>query len=280
MSSATIPNTELRAREKLYAPKRHDHLIGVLTGVCASLLLAAAILRNERLITPERGAGYALGVLGLSAAVGLLTYSVRKRFAKSGRSGRMSTWFRAHIALGILAPTAILLHSGFQLGSLNSTVALASMLAVAASGFVGRFVYARIHRGLFGRRRDLRELRQEAEDAWRRLPGRAGDQSELARELAKFDGWATDPTLGLVGSSARFATVGWSARRLGRAAQRALPARGEVDEALDDYLWAATRVARFRGYERLFALWHALHVPLCALMFGAAAVHVIAVHLY
>ena len=210
MSSATIPNTELRAREKLYAPKRHDHLIGVLTGVCASLLLAAAILRNERLITPERGAGYALGVLGLSAAVGLLTYSVRKRFAKSGRSGRMSTWFRAHIALGILAPTAILLHSGFQLGSLNSTVALASMLAVAASGFVGRFVYARIHRGLFGRRRDLRELRQEAEDAWRRLPGRAGDQSELARELAKFDGWATDPTLGLVGSSARTTCAAWS----------------------------------------------------------------------
>jgi hypothetical protein len=39
-------------------------------------------------------------------------------------------------------------------------------------------------------------------------------------------------------------------------------------------------VAEFRAYERLFSVWHALHVPLCVLLFAAAAVHVLAVHLY
>ena len=36
----------------------------------------------------------------------------------------------------------------------------------------------------------------------------------------------------------------------------------------------------FGAYERVFALWHAIHLPLCVLLFTATAVHVIAVHMY
>jgi hypothetical protein len=39
-------------------------------------------------------------------------------------------------------------------------------------------------------------------------------------------------------------------------------------------------VLDFRVYERLFSLWHAFHLPLCFLLFGAATVHVLAVQLY
>ena len=50
--------------------------------------------------------------------------------------------------------------------------------------------------------------------------------------------------------------------------------------ALDDYVQALRGLLRFRVYERCFALWHAFHLPLCFLLFGAAAIHVVAVHLY
>jgi hypothetical protein len=40
------------------------------------------------------------------------------------------------------------------------------------------------------------------------------------------------------------------------------------------------RAAAFRFYERMFALWHVLHVPLLFLLIAATTVHVIAVHLY
>jgi hypothetical protein len=33
-------------------------------------------------------------------------------------------------------------------------------------------------------------------------------------------------------------------------------------------------------YERLFALWHVLHVPLFILLVITAIIHVVAVHLY
>jgi hypothetical protein len=50
--------------------------------------------------------------------------------------------------MGIGGPLLILMHSTFQVGSLNAAVALYSMLLVAGSGVVGRFIYVRVHRGL------------------------------------------------------------------------------------------------------------------------------------
>jgi hypothetical protein len=40
------------------------------------------------------------------------------------------------------------------------------------------------------------------------------------------------------------------------------------------------RVVRFVAWERLFSLWHGVHLPLCVILFGAAAAHVVAVHMY
>jgi hypothetical protein len=40
------------------------------------------------------------------------------------------------------------------------------------------------------------------------------------------------------------------------------------------------RVAELDSYERLFALWHVLHLPLFFMLLVAGIAHVIAVHLY
>ena len=45
-------------------------------------------------------------------------------------------------------------------------------------------------------------------------------------------------------------------------------------------LEATRRVAEFESYERLFSLWHVLHLPLFFLLLVAGIVHVIAVHVY
>jgi len=43
---------------------------------------------------------------------------------------------------------------------------------------------------------------------------------------------------------------------------------------------ASRQVAEFRVYERLFSLWHVLHLPLFFMLLAAGIVHVIAVHVY
>jgi hypothetical protein len=40
------------------------------------------------------------------------------------------------------------------------------------------------------------------------------------------------------------------------------------------------RVAELGTYERLFAFWHLLHLPLFFMLLVAGIVHVVAVHLY
>ena len=101
------------------------------------------------------------------------------------RSG--SGWFRLHMVLGIIGPALIVMHCNFRLGSLNSNVALFAMLTVVASGIIGRYIYARIHRGLYGRKADVREFLVDAE-RWKQLLGaESGHWRAIADELTQFE---------------------------------------------------------------------------------------------
>ncbi|HMA73173.1 MAG TPA: hypothetical protein VKP67_17080 [Xanthobacteraceae bacterium] len=126
--------------------------------------------RDDSGLTPESGAGYWLGIVGSSLMVLLLLYPLRKRVRFLRLLGTVAFWFRAHMVLGILGPTLILLHANFRLGSINSNVALAAMLVVATSGIIGRYLYGKIHLGLYGRKAVVREILADA-DALKGLIG-------------------------------------------------------------------------------------------------------------
>ena len=46
------------------------------------------------------------------------------------------------------------------------------------------------------------------------------------------------------------------------------------------YLDAVRKVAETAFYERLFASWHVLHLPLFVMLLVTATFHIIAVHVY
>ena len=139
--------------------------------VCA-LLYCGWHFPTERYISPKRGIGYALGIVGGSLMLLLLVYSLRKRWGWLRFLGSTPSWFRFHMVLGVLGPLCILYHSNFSTGATNSNVALFCMLTVAGSGLIGRYIYAHIHHGLYGRKLELGELRESAEN----LHGQAGYQ--------------------------------------------------------------------------------------------------------
>lgn len=246
--------------------------------------------RDEFYVVPEEGLGYALGITGLAMMALLLLYSLRKRLSFLRRAGAIQRWFHIHMALGLLGPTAILYHANFHLGSLNANVALVCMLTVSLSGVVGRFIYTRIHYEYRGHVASLAELRQEAlveggvlGEVVRTAPG-VGDA------LEEFRRWAFGER-GLLARAVSVLTLGRRARRTQRHAMRAyrraarnggarLPARREVRRAVRQQVRAIRRVTEYAVYERAFALWHALHLPFCVGLFAAAAVHVVAVHMY
>ncbi len=266
--------------------------------VCVALF-AGWRLRDLELITPESGLGYALGILGTCLIVILLLYSVRKRLPKLEHAGHIKIWFRMHMLLGVLGPVLILFHANFRLGALNSNVALFAMFVVVASGLLGRFLYRKIHRGLDGRRATLIELRGELEHAREDVGPLFALVPRLKDELFGFSDQVLAACPTVPDSFKRVVAVGWRANGLRWKTRRAAHVhllrhavqhdwspsqahtmRVNVKRKISRFLAQTVRVAQFSFYERVFALWHVLHIPLVVMIAITVTIHVIAVHLY
>jgi hypothetical protein len=289
---ATVPPRKIAGSDA----SRGDVLLYLLL---AALVGTAWQISQWRLFKPNEDTGYWIGVAGGSLMLALFSYPLRKHVRFMQGWGKVKIWFWVHLALGIGGPWLILVHSQFHIGSLNAGVALISMGIVVGSGVVGRFIYVRIHRGLDGERTSLRELRNRAglvEDAARsRLHFCQTVEARLLafeqHELHAQDGWVThlrQVTLLPVQQWLTYAQCvrelraplhrlaaqhGWSASELSRRKRRAR-------RLVDQYLHAVVRVAQFRAYDRVFALWHVAHLPFVYLLVISAVVHVVAVHAY
>lgn len=263
------------------------------------MICAGYLLRNQGFITPEEGVGYWLGIVGGSLMLALLLYPLRKRLRILHFLGPTKHWFRMHMAFGLIGPLLILYHCSFQLGSINSQVALYCMLLVAGSGIIGRHFYARIHRGLYGKKTSLRELQQDLSTSVEKSHGLATLMPNLITRLdhmaEELQGCKVTQSLG-IGRSLR-----WTFTHNFRHISLLLTARHELKVAaqsssivardykrlsrtasnfIRDYMSLVGRVAQFSFYERLFALWHVLHLPIFLLMIVSALFHVLAVHMY
>jgi len=268
-----------------------------------SLLIVALALgwsfRDIALVNPEEGIGYWLGISGASMMVLLLLYPLRKRVRIMRRMAPVRHWFRIHMILGLLGPTLILYHCNFQLGSFNSRVALFSMLIVSGSGLIGRHLYARIHRGLYGRKASLIELQADLTASLDESSGLATVMPNLISALEmlaeELKGDKLNQSLG-IRRSLRWAVKQFFVRfKLNQIAQRELRIKAAESPAVSkdfvkfrrstrkyirDYVSLMGRVAQFSFYERLFSLWHVLHLPLFFMLVLSATLHVLAVHMY
>jgi hypothetical protein len=255
--------------------------------------------RHEWGLDAGEGLGYQLGIAGGLAMLLLLLYSVRKRFRFTRNLGASKYWFRAHMALGVIGPILILYHCNFKIGSLNSQVALYCTLLVAASGLVGRYLYAQIHNGLYGRKTSLRELSSQLSQTSTPLQSANGFGDDIRMQLAAFADEALQPSNSVWEGVAKSIAIGWGTRmaflQLTWQLRRQLIARSLVSTAVREHrgefertarrflrqrLREIRRVAQFSAYERLFFLWHVVHVPFFFMMVLSAVVHVLAVHMY
>ena len=273
--------------------------VAVVSVVVLVLLFSGWFFPTERYITPQRGFGYALGILGGSMMLLLFMYSARKRLRWLSFLGPTVNWFRFHMLLGLGGPLCILYHSNFQLGATNSNVALISMLTVAGSGVVGRYIYSRIHHGVYGSRLTLGELRSGAENLQavsrsvafipelvQRLEAAERHILEAGKSLPLL-GFAKPLIAAALALHARWALRAYVSGALRIAVRKSTVIAAERTRLrrtafayIDKRIAATRRLADFQAFERLFSLWHALHIPLIVMLLVAGIVHVIVVHLY
>ncbi|MBK7949223.1 MAG: hypothetical protein IPK00_10905 [Deltaproteobacteria bacterium] len=256
-------------------------------GLVCFLLIGWGFVNADALtLAADDGLGYALGPVGLACMTLLLGYSVRKRLRPLRNLGPLSTWLEIHLILGLLGPTAILYHARFESSSSNATVAMACMLAVAGSGVGGRFVYGRLHRGLAGPRRSVDSLRRDARQQLAPIETLIERTPQVKARLAGFEATAFGPLSFGLRATRPFWLRPWSwIARLGTVAALMRGAesrfrRRDIRRALRRHFSAQCRAVELAVFEQIFSLWHAIHVPLCFILFISAVVHVVAVHLY
>lgn len=277
-------------------------------GKLAPILFAAAVMavlawawmhRAEGYLYAERGVGYWLGILSSVLMLVMIAYPLRKRLRVMQGVGRVAGWFRIHMMAGILAPALGLLHANFKIGSLNSSVALFTMLAVAASGIVGRYLYAHVHRGLYGQHVQMGQLLAEVANLRhaleRRLPQTEAVQHALSNlfPVVSPKGRAPDGALSRLPATRQAAR----ARRTILAVLKHLKVRdvhsgrvqpwisqksdlATIDQQLRLLVRTIAAANRHSGFERLFGIWHHFHVPLFVVLAGAIVMHIVAVEFY
>ena len=254
---------------------------------------AAYNVATGKYYTPRSNFGFYLGVVGSVMLLAMLAYPLRKHVRFMHRWGALKHWFRIHMIMGIVGPTLILFHSTFHLRSLNATIALVSMLGVVISGIIGRFVYTKIHHGLYGSRATLEKIQEKfashSDDAKSRLhfaPRVEQWLKSFERDSTQLDRSFTTHlfsplTLGL----RRHILAFRCARELRRIlkTERHPEFRDGASEAIQlaaSYLRESERVAQFSTYERLFSWWHVLHIPLIYILAACTIFHIVAAYMY
>ena len=243
------------------------------------LLVAGWGSRDRQYLVAESGIGYWFGIIGATMMLLLLVYPLRKRFRRWSAIGSVKSWFRIHMILGLAGPLMIIFHSGFRLGSFNSSVAFFSMLIVALSGLLGRSLYQRIHHGLYGRKLRFEELHSDNDLPGLLLSGSGDIDFGLVDDLEDIESQLTCLHTGVNRSLGFY--LGTKSR-IGKLQRDVV--KSSLDEREKRQIYVRLKELRsicLLGInEILFSYWHVLHLPLFIMLILSGLIHVAVVHFY
>jgi hypothetical protein len=209
-------------------------------------------------LKPGGTLGQAFGVVGAALMTIMLLYSVRKRVKPLRKAGPLSIWLDFHIFCGVVGPLLIILHSSFKIQGLVA-ISFWSMIAVALSGVVGRYLYLQIPRTRAGDERTLADVEREGRELSVRL-----------RELGLSDERLTE-------LESIAATRGaWQRRARLRTFERQHGGR-ELVAVIARKAQLHRRILRWHRLQEIFHHWHVFHKPFAILMYLFLIVHIVVV---
>ena len=240
---------------------------------------------------------YNSGLIGGISMLLVLLYAVRKRMKMMRKAGNMEGWYYFHLLGGVLGPLVIVFHTGFTIKSINSGVALFTMLTIVFSGLFGRYIYTRIgyslHRKLLAIKESETQLMESlhsyesplGEKIERRLSNFAlsaltGDRSilKLPMRVVAIRGAATACYVKV--------SVDLSSMIKARAKHEGWPVvdvKARINrekEQLREHIGSIANIANAHLFERILVRWRILHIPLLYILTITALFHVLAVHMY
>lgn len=234
---------------------------------------------DYRDLRPAGSRGLLFGIVGASMMVLMLGYTLRKRFQGLSRWGALPYWLDAHIYFGVIGPLCIVLHTSFKVQGLVA-IAFWSMVCVAVSGVLGRYLYSQIPRTLRGDQMTLEEVRRSRDQLRSTLREEFGLSEsavahlEQSRVVGQSDGaWRA---LGRIFTDDL-------ARIFGRQSAPQSDLRGgrshtqitHMNEAVRQMTLLDRRIQVWHHMQRLFHYWHVFHKPFAIVMYIVMGIHIV-----
>jgi hypothetical protein len=237
---------------------------------------------DYRALRPAGERGLMYGIIGSSMMMLMLVYTLRKRTRFFGRRIPLRPFLDFHIYMGVMGPLFILLHTSFKIQGIVA-IAFWSMVAVAVSGYFGRYLYQQIPRNIEDRELTLQEIeavtRRLEEDMQQR--GHL-DDAALAKLTSAFDDAYRVTGRGVV--SSLFSVVKSDLKRplvLARLRRSMLRSGTVPRETLEGLLSMAShralmhrRLVVLGRVQQLFHYWHVIHKPFAIIMYIVMGVHI------
>lgn len=221
---------------------------------------------DYREFRPAGKTGHGLGILGSAMILLLFIYSLRKRIGFMQRWGRLGTWLRYHIFLGVSGPILITLHTSFKVDGLVA-ISFWSMTAVALSGVFGRYLYQQIPRNVLGQELGSGEIEASNEAILVELSESHGLKDS---DVEKLENVALGPLNG------RPALIGllilpFANLMLSRRIKHPDPLARDLART---WVLQTRRLHLFHQIRDLFHYWHVFHKPFAIIMVLVMIVHV------
>lgn len=237
--------------------------------------------QDYRLLKPGSFRSHGFGVLGSFMMILLLIYSLRKRTRILGNTGSMKDWLNFHIFLGTMGPVFIILHSTFKL---NGVVAVSfwSMIAVALSGVLGRFLYLQIPRTLLGNEMSMKDVELVRQNLITEINSvyqfKTSQLDIYEKELSGADNDNQDViklifVIVIQDLKTRFKSFRVKNRLI---KQLEIPKQkaGKLVELLKKKVQLERRIHLWNGIHQLFHYWHIFHKPFAVIMYLIMIVHI------
>lgn len=226
----------------------------------------------HRALRPSGPVGQTLGVAGAALMLVPFLYMGYKRLRRQKSGANLKRLLEIHIFCGIVGPVLVTFHTAFKFNGIVSA-AYWSMVLVALSGFVGRYLYVRIPRTIRGVELSQSELDERTAALRDELQWTAGPDLLEALDRLEAD-IETRPPSWFSGVGDRALRRGMQdvvhqlSHRSGRGASDSLR------EALEERLRLQQRRHALAATKLLFDLWHVFHLPLVWVMFAIVSLHV------
>ncbi|GEM_PF-106341 len=227
--------------------------------------------------------GHGLGVIGSAMMIiGVASYSSRKRIRRLRFMGKIKHWLEFHIFLCLLGPTLVLYHTTFKFGGIVS-VAAWSMIFVALSGLLGRYIYTQIPRTIEGNELTVDDLAKEnrrMQEKLRRAYNLDDDTMEMINHISEVESYQSHPSVFkaigslLVDDIRRRSRIGKVKHHLRKTDIPAHHLKEIISIARSKSL-LMRRIAFLDTARSIFHYWHVVHFPFSIIMFLILAVHVI-----